>query len=121
MASATQLAKMVRRMMISKGLRGRIKEWRQEQKSKYSPAPALSCPGMCGETPLAMGKQPPTRAEYQREQSDFLSCCLFLMSPGREGTGQDEMQGLDTQHMAAGEGQLWHRTYREGVQIKRLQ
>lgn len=35
--------------------------------------------------------------------------------------GQDETQGLDTQGMAAGEGQLWHRTYEEGAQIKRLQ
>ena len=32
-----------------------------------------------------------------------------------------QTQGLDTQHMAAGEGQLWHRSYGEGAQIKRLE
>ena len=35
--------------------------------------------------------------------------------------GQDETQGLDTQGTAAGQGQLWHRTYGEGVQTKGLQ
>lgn len=75
---------------------------------KYSRATALSCLGMCGKTPLAMGKQILT--QNQRQQSDFTLCTSSVAAHflGPRG-GQD-----DTQHMAAGgadlaqdKGEVW--------------
>lgn len=77
--------------MISKGLRGSIKEWRQEQKSRYSPA--LSCPvWVCVGKPhwlwgnnLPLGQR--TRESSQTSPSAHPQLLPISWVPGEGGNG----------------------------------
>lgn len=78
-------------------------------KQQLQPWPVLS--GFVSESPSGSGET--TRESSQNSSPAHPQLLSLSWLPAEGGNGQDETQGLETQHMAAGKGQLWQRTHGE--------